>query len=257
MSGVFDLYAAYYDLLYEDKDYIGESEYICKLLASENFHEGKILELGSGTGKHAELLARRHFSVHGVDLSDAMVSAANERIPNELSANLSFQKGDARTINLKRKFDIAISLFHVASYQTSNEDLMAMFGVASEHLKAEGIFIFDFWYGPAVLNDRPSVKIKRFENENISVLRIAEPQIYPNENIVNVQFSVQVTNKQNLESKEIQENHRMRYLFLPELNLMLKDAGFEIVLAEKWMSGALGFDSWQGVIVARKRVMES
>jgi SAM-dependent methyltransferase len=256
MSGVFDLYAAYYDLLYEEKDYIGESEYICKLLASENFYEGQILELGSGTGKHAELLARKNFSVHGVDLSDAMVSAANERIPKALSTKLSFQNGDVRKIKLNRKFDVAISLFHVVSYQISNEDLIAMFSTASEHLNAEGIFIFDFWYGPAVLSDRPSVKIKRFENDNISVIRIAEPQIYPNENLVNVKFSLQITTKQNLEIKEIQENHRMRYLFLPELRLLLKDACFEVVLAEKWMSGSLGFDSWQGVIVARKVVTE-
>jgi SAM-dependent methyltransferase len=254
MSGVFDLYAAYYDLLYEDKDYIGESEYICKLLANENFYEGQILELGSGTGKHAELLARKNFSVHGVDLSDAMVSAANERIPKALSTKLSFQNGDVRKIKLNRKFDVAISLFHVVSYQISNEDLIAMFSTASEHLNAEGIFIFDFWYGPAVLSDRPSVKIKRFENDNISVIRIAEPQIYPNENLVNVKFSLQITNKQNLEIKEIQENHRMRYLFLPEIDLLLDAHGFVRERAEEWMTGKCpSLDTWGVCVVARKR----
>ena len=33
-----------------------------------------------------------------------------------------------------------------------------------------GIFIFDFWYGPAVLADPPAVRIKRLENERMKVL---------------------------------------------------------------------------------------
>ena len=45
----------------------------------------------------------------------------------------------------------------------------------------------------------------------------------------------------------------MRYLFLPELELMLQTAGMEIVNAERWLSGELDMASWQAVITARKR----
>ena len=54
MNKVFDAYAAYYDLLYQDKNYHKEAKYILRLLEDNGISSGKILELGSGTGKHAE-----------------------------------------------------------------------------------------------------------------------------------------------------------------------------------------------------------
>ena len=51
---VFADYARYYDLLYRDKDYAAEAEYIACLV--RKFHPSArsiIIELGSGTGIHA------------------------------------------------------------------------------------------------------------------------------------------------------------------------------------------------------------
>ena len=38
------------------------------------------------------------------------------------------------------------------SYQTSNDDLNATFASARANLKQGGVFIFDCWYGPALLD---------------------------------------------------------------------------------------------------------
>src|SRR4051812_39412924 len=122
MTEVFDAYAAYYDLLYRDKDYPGEARYVQSLLRRHGVGAGAIIELGCGTGKHAEQLARLGFSVHGLDLSPSMVAIARKRTPADLASQLQFDVGDARSARLNRKFDAAISLFHVASYQTANED---------------------------------------------------------------------------------------------------------------------------------------
>ena len=54
---VFDAYSNYYDLLYQDKDYVAETEYINSLISSYSKNAESILELGSGTGIHAGLLA--------------------------------------------------------------------------------------------------------------------------------------------------------------------------------------------------------
>ena len=88
MTEVFDAYSAYYDLLYKEKDYAGEVEYILSLLANQGVTEGEILELGCGTGKHAEQFAQKGFSVHGVDLSPSMGSEAERRKPVDLSDHL-------------------------------------------------------------------------------------------------------------------------------------------------------------------------
>ena len=62
-------------------------------------------------------------------------------------------------------------------------NLLSAFEVAKNHLNENGIFIFDFWYGPAVLTDLPSARVKRLENEDIKVTRVAEPVLHSQQNI--------------------------------------------------------------------------
>src|SRR5262249_40156392 len=126
--------SAYYDLLYRDKDYPEEARYVRSLLARHGINGGRLLELGCGTGKHAEQLARLGYSVRGIDSSPGMVELANKRAPAELRDGLAFELGDVRTARLGSRFDAVIALFHVASYQSANEDLTGMFATASAHL---------------------------------------------------------------------------------------------------------------------------
>lgn len=253
MTEVFDAYAAYYDLLYRDKDYPGEARYVHSLLRRHGVSDGDILELGCGTGKHAEQLGRLGFCVQGIDLSPSMVQIAKQRTPSDLTSRLKFEVGDARSARLNRHFDAAISLFHVASYQTTNEDLAGMFATAAAHLKTGGIFVFDFWYGPGVLTDPPTHRVKELEDGVIQVTRTAKPVLRPNENVVDVRYEVRVKQNRTGRVADIEETHSMRYLFLPELHWLLKGAGLEVLNAERWLSGELSLESWAGVIVARKR----
>jgi len=251
MSKVFDSYAAYYDLLYRDKDYKLEVDYIVKLLKKYKVSSGDILELGSGTGKHAAHLAKFGFNIHGIDLSKSMVDIANSQ--NKLE-NTTYEVGDVRTYRINKLFDVVISLFHVASYQSSNADLEDMFLTAFTHLIPGGVLIFDFWYGPAVLTDLPSVRTKKMHDSNIDVLRVAEPLIRCNENIVDVNYKIEVTNKSNNQTSIFNERHSMRYLFLPELTKILEDLNIEILDSLTWMSDdELSLNSWQGAIIARKK----
>ena len=52
-SSVFSSYARYYDLLYRDKDYAAEAEYVASLIRKFHPAARSIIELGSGTGIHA------------------------------------------------------------------------------------------------------------------------------------------------------------------------------------------------------------
>ena len=133
-----DIYSQYYDLLYQDKDYVGEAKYVDNLIAKFSEGESKtILDMGCGTGKHAELLCDRGYSVHGIDLSQDMLDIAEHRRQGRES-NLSFSLSNISELSLNKKFDAVVSLFHVASYQSSNKDLIKFFKVAKEHLNIGG-----------------------------------------------------------------------------------------------------------------------
>ncbi len=258
---VFGAYSRYYDLLYKDKDYAGEARYVRSLIERHHPEAHTLLDLGCGTGRHAMLLAEAGYRVTGVDRSSEMLSAANAELsaaPAELAkrracsgAAPQFMPGDVRTARVGQKFDAVVSLFHVMSYQVTNSDLQAAFVTAREHLKPGGVFIFDAWYGPTVLNEGPSIRITRLEDERSRVTRIAEPISNPNANTVDVNFHVLVSDKQSGAWDELRETHTMRYLFVPEVELLLEASGLCLRDSHEFLSNRrLGFDTWTAVFVA-------
>ncbi|MDF1594000.1 MAG: class I SAM-dependent methyltransferase [Desulfobacterales bacterium] len=254
MSQVFDAYARYYDLLYRDKDYVAEAEYVASHIRKHAPGATRILELGCGTGAHAAHLAQIGFTVHGVDSSAVMLARASARkanLPAAEAERLTFAGGDARTLRSGETYDAVISLFHVMSYQTTNADLEAVFETAAIHLIPGGLFLFDFWYGPAVLTLKPEIRIKRLEDEHIKVTRIAEPIMHVNENIVDVNYTVFIEEKETGRVEQLQETHQMRYLFLPEIEKIIEECGLQLVASQAWMSDCpMNCEQWAGFIVA-------
>ena len=251
MSGVFEAYARYYDLLYRDKDYLQETDYVVSRLERSVPRARDILELGCGTGAHAEELARRGFTVHGIDSSPAMVEKALARkkgLPADLGLRLSFEVGDVRTVRTGRKYGAVVSLFHVVSYQASNADLSAVIETAAVHTDPGAVFFFDFWYGPAVLTQRPEVRVKRLEDEQVRITRLAEPVMRPEENLVDVNYTVFIEDKSTGVVDQIRETHTMRYLFLPELK-RYTNRQFESSPAAAWLTDRpLSMGDWSGCV---------
>jgi SAM-dependent methyltransferase len=250
-------YARYYDLLYRDKDYRGETEFVERVIRAHVPDARRILELGCGTGVHAIMLAERGYHVVGIDLSEEMLSVATQRagrLPPEIANRVRFVQGDARGANVNGRFDAVLALFHVLSYQLTNDDLRAVFTGVKARLAPEGVFIFDCWYGPAVLTDRPAVRVKQLADDTTSVTRIAIPSLHPNLNGVDVRYRLFVKDLHSKEVEEISETHRLRYLFRPELELLAENAGLRIDSCGAWMSGQeLDFSTWYAYFVVKHR----
>lgn len=247
---VFGNYSRYYDLLYKDKDYQAETAYVDGLIKKFGNAPATLLELGCGTGRHAALFADSGYWVTGIDQSAEMLAVAG-KYPSK--SKPTFLQGDIRTFRTSQTFAAAISLFHVISYQTTNEDVVAALSTAAAHLSSGGIFVFDVWYLPAVLTDRPSVRIKRLEDETIKVTRLAEPTLHASQNIVNVNYEVIIETKATGALERLNESHQMRYFSTPEIEFFLARSGFSLLHSEEWLSGKKpGFDTWGVCFVAQK-----
>lgn len=244
---VFDAYSRYYDLLYRDKDYAGEAGYVHGLLTRHGRSAGDLLELGSGTGRHGRLLAQHGWRVHGIERSAAMVAQATQ------GEGFTCQVGDIRTARMQRTYDAVLSLFHVVSYQTGNEDVQAVFARAAEHVGSGGLFVFDFWYSPAVYAQRPAVRVKRMADDQIEITRIAEPAVHPEENRVDVHYTIYARDRASGAVQTLAEVHPMRHFSLPEIDLLAAASGFQRVAAEEFLTGRLpGEDTWGVCVVLRK-----
>jgi len=244
-------YSKYYDLLYKDKNYQEEYNYICGLIKKyANNSKKNILDIGCGTGKHLCFFKKDGYTVSGVDVSENMIYEAKKCLQQE--DDLICCK--ASEFKFNKKFETIISIFHVMSYQTENDELEKVFLNVSEHLTDAGLFIFDFWYGPAVLTDPPVVKIKRLEDNEVKITRIAEPVMCYNENIVDVNFEVMIENKRTQLLEKLSETHKMRYLFLPEIELFANKNNFEVLNMYKWFTEeSLSDTSWYGLAIFKRR----
>lgn len=188
MSPNFNLYCQYHDLLYYDKDYLAEKNYIDDLIQKFLPLHKNVFELGSGTGKHALLLAEKGYQILGIKRSSEMITISE----SNNHGHVQFQIADVVTFKNDKRFDVPLSLFHVISYLNNNQDLIRTFQNVHYHLNKDGIFIFDIWHSPAVNAQIPEKRTKALQNENIKVVRTANPIIYTEKNIVEVNYVIEI-----------------------------------------------------------------
>jgi len=243
---VFGTYAQFYDTLYQDKDYEAECDFLEQIFARyAQAPIRTILDLGCGTGGHALPLARRGYEVVGVDRSERMLAEARRKVlatgddgsqtiderPSSVvhrPSSIVFHQGDIRTLDLGRAFDAVIAMFAVISYQTTNEDLAAAFRTARRHLNSGGLFIFDAWFGPAVLTQRPVDRYKVVEVDGERVIRFAHPELDIWSHTVKVNYKV-LRLKDGCVLDEVDECHVMRFLFPQEIAHSFKQASFQLL----------------------------
>jgi len=219
-------YAGVYDYLYQGKDYKKECGFLEEIFSRFSFKIKSILDLGCGTGGHTIILAKRGYHVVGVDRSEEMIKIA-ERKTRDAKLSIKFIKSDIANINFHEKFDAVISMFAVASYQTTNAAISNFCRIAKEHLSRGGIFIFDCWYGPAVINQKPAMRIKEVKlNNKERIIRSTEPFLDILNHTVEIRFKVWKLQDYKLIS-ETNESHLMRFLFPQEIKYYLQVAGFK------------------------------
>jgi len=246
----FQQYSKYYDLLYKDKNYKGESEYVIEIIKQFAPNAKQILELGSGSGSHAYYFCEAGFEVTGIEKSQEMITVAKAK--NIIGFNPVF--GDVSSFKLLRQFDVTLSLFHVVSYLTPNESIINCFKTTHKQLNPDGIFIFDVWYSPAVYHQKPETRIKRLENDEIEIVRLTESKIESERNVVEVNFEVIIKDKLTHTAENIIEKHLMRHFSIPEIKMLAAFTGFKVLLVEEFLTKNSPSENTWGVCFILKKI---
>ena len=249
----FGQYAPWYDLLYEDKDYVSETSFVEQQLLDHGAKRGSLLDLGCGTGVHALEFARKGWTVTGIDISADMVQRAEKRLAGT-TQKVQFRFGDVCDAGPERDFDAVVSLFHVASYQISRGHLEAMLATANAALKPGGILLFDYWYGGAVLAQGVETRVKVVERPPLRVTRIAQSEHDETEATVRVNYTLFCEDTASATIKRVDEVHRLHYWFPFEIESALRATGFDPIGHYAWLSNQPPVSTnWAAYSVARKR----
>lgn len=253
MSVFASLYANQYDTLYGDKDYGSECDLIERAFARFDASPRSLVDVGCGTGSHTLELARRGYECTGVDLSQAMLDeAARKTSDANTQAPPRWLQGDARSFEAGATFDAAIMMFAVVGYLTTNSDVLAGLRNVRKHLRPGGLFVCDFWYGPAVLSVRPSERVRVLNNGGQQTIRAASTQVDSFTHTADVAFRLWTMDGDRFLG-ETTETHRMRYFFPQEFKLLLEQAGFESLSLSGFpeLDAPLSDDSWNALSIAR------
>ena len=247
----FKLYSKYYDLLYRDKDYKLESEYVYDMIKRyESFEIKSMIELGCGSGGHAKYLADKKIRITGLDQSAEMIQLANAKNINNFEGLVR----DISNFEISKKFDCAISLFHVMSYLTQYELFLNTLTCVNKHLNPGGVFFFDCWFTPAVINLKPTIKVKNISDSEYSVTRIAEPKIDYLTSTVNIDFKIFIEDLVNSKISMLSEFHKMRHFSILELTLFAKITGFEILNIEEFLTSKIPSENTWAISVVLKKI---
>lgn len=250
----FSRLSAYYDVIYGRRNIHKEVDIISrhtqKLLPP--IKHPSLLDVGCGTGEHALAFWRHGFNVTGIDQSKQMTTIARGKAA-AVGAPVRFICDNILTHTSSQRYDLVVSLFHVLSYMTTAQKIRRFFGSVSSLLHPHGVFIFDCWYGPGVLQNQPRVMRQRYVQKSLVVQRKKIPLMNFRTKTVKVTHELTV---RDASAKKISftEEHFVRYFFYKEVVRYASEADLAIV---KW--GSLEYPmrpvksrSWSACFIAKK-----
>lgn len=136
--------APVYDKLNGDVDYVKWADFIEECF--KRFSAKKIesvLDMGCGTGSMTMELARRNYDMTGLDISEDMLSVAEQTSRETGLKNILYIFGDMCSFELYGTVDAVICCLDGINHITKREDLRACFALVSNYLNPDGLFVFD------------------------------------------------------------------------------------------------------------------
>ncbi|WP_297713729.1 class I SAM-dependent methyltransferase [Clostridium sp.] len=132
----------YDELINEDINYDEMVERILEICNLYNVELNDYLDIACGTGNVTIRIAKYFKNIYGVDLSEDMLIEAFDKFKEaRIKGKIICQ--DMTELSLNKEFDLITSVLDSTNYITDLNDLQNYFNGVYNHLKSNGLFIFD------------------------------------------------------------------------------------------------------------------
>lgn len=244
---LFTNYARTYDNEVYVHGTLGEADFI----ENEIEHNKKkaILDIGCGTGRHAIELARRGYTVTGIDLSEAQLARAREKAA-AAKVNVEFIQKDARDFKFTEGFDLAIMLCE-GGFSLMETDAMnfRILENAAAALKPGGTFIF------TCLNALYPLVRQRHQSQDTQESILPDLSGF---DLLTLRYDTTDTFRDD-DGKEMTLHYNERFYTPPEITWHLQSLGFANIAIHGCKLGAfsrndvLTFDDFEMLVIAEKK----
>lgn len=198
---------------------------------------GPVLELGCGTGRVLIPTARQGVRITGLDASSAMLGLCRSKLeqePEDVQQRVTLVRGDMRSFDLHRPFELVTTPFRPFQHLLTVEDQRACLAAIHRHLVPGGKLILDV-FNPAI--DRlaaPQTPGSWDEDADFTLpdgrrvrrrVRIVGRDLL--RQILEVEFLFVVTHVDGREEHRVHD-FRLRYLYPHEAEHLLARSGFDV-----------------------------
>ena len=198
---------------------------------------GNALELGCGTGRVLFPVARAGIHVHGLEISEHMLSVCQSTLAVEsafVQSRVEISQGDMRSFELPKRFNTVIIPFRSLQVLCSDSEQIFCLTSVAKHLKQGGYLIFDVgpsinsflnYNADAVFREEPNIGI--VDGFMVSVFyRIANVDETSRTVMHETVYKFHDTHKGDYENIH---SIQMHYFYDYELEKLLTSCGFNVV----------------------------
>ncbi len=139
MAGLYpETFARFYDIIYHQMRDSSDSEFY---LGEIRNTKGRVLEIGTGTGRFFINALKQGADIYGLDISPSMINVLLKKLDKKQQYRITLQS----IVDFKHnyKFDLIIAPFRVFMHLLEKEDQIKALNNVYKHLKRGGRFIFD------------------------------------------------------------------------------------------------------------------
>lgn len=224
----YDALAKFYDL--ENADFIHDLDFWVALAKAS---QGEVLEIGCGSGRVLQQIARAGITITGIDNSEAMLALARVKLSRkpELAARAKLINANMTTFTLDEKFNLIIAPFNTFMHLLNVSDQIAFLTCARRHLNDGGSLVLDLTNpAPAYTDTNESLTLERTFRDgesNLTIQQFATTRVDRVNQLAHILWQYDAIDSQG-DIKRTLLPLELRYTFPAEMSLLLEKCGFKL-----------------------------
>lgn len=242
-------FARFYDLIYHSvRDGVDHEFFMNEISRTE----GKVLEVGVGTGRLFADALKSRADIYGIDISKHMLDVLLKKLKREQYHRISLQ--NIIDFGFDFRFDLIIAPFRVIMHLEQKEDQLKALNNVFRHLNKNGLFIFDTFVPDLRMLINGLDNVTDFEGEyepgkKIKRTVTTSPDLI--NQTINIRFLLEY-DEDNMR-KRYEWEVPLRYFFRYELEHLVERSDFrEYKIMGDYSGNELSRNSREFIVVCRK-----
>jgi len=225
MSDDYATLADFYDNIYAFR-----TQDVVFYLAMTRELQGPILEVGCGTGRITLPLIETGQEIYGVEVSPSMLRILRHKLAERPELLPRIHEGDMRSFDLGKKFLQVFVPFRTFLHLDTIDDQLAALRNFHKHLLSEGRLIIDI-FAPSyrlMSHDQMRISLPARHLADGRIITVADNVTYSHrEQRLAVERHIDTIFSDGLLRRSVEHFH-LRYIFRYEMELLLRQAGFQL-----------------------------